>query len=73
MRVEVKIELTVKIKTQVAQDGFRGNDGASYRREIDRRVGGISSSCEVEEFGLAVFHDKTGVEEDFRHDIVTTE
>jgi len=33
---------------------------------------GIMSSCEVEEFCLAVFYDETSVEEDFGHNVVTT-
>jgi len=33
---------------------------------------GIISSCEVEEFCLAVFHDETSVKEDFGHNVVTT-
>jgi len=32
----------------------------------------MMSSYEVEEFHLAVFHNKTGVEEDFGHNVVTT-
>ena len=55
------------------QDRFRGNDGASYGRKINRRVGRVSSSCEVEELGFAVFHDEACIKENFRHDIITTE
>jgi len=73
MYVVVKIELAIKVKTQVAQNGFRRNNRASYKREINGGVGRMSSSCEVEEFSFAVFHNETDIEEDFRHDIVTTE
>jgi len=32
----------------------------------------MSSSCEVKRFGFAMLHNKTGIKEDFGHDIVTT-
>jgi len=73
MCVVVKIELMIEVETQVVQDGFRENNGAFYREEINEWVGRMSSSCEVEEFSFAVFHYKTSIKEDFRHDIVTTE
>jgi len=31
----VKIELVIEVETQVAQDGFRGNNGVSYKGKID--------------------------------------
>ena len=55
------------------QNRFRRNDRASYGREINRKVERMLSSCKMEEFSFAVFHDKTSIEEDFRHDIVATE
>jgi len=69
----VEIELMIEVKSQVVQNRFRGNNRAFYRREINRRVERVLSSCKVEEFGFAVFHDKTDVKEDFRYDIVATE
>jgi len=55
------------------QNRFRGNNRVSYRREINRRVERMLSSCKMEEFSFVVFHDETSIEEDFRHDIVATE
>jgi len=54
------------------QDRFRGDNRASYGREVNRRAGGVLSTCEVEKLGFAVFHDKVCIEENFRHNIVTT-
>jgi len=71
--VIVEVELVVEVKSQVVQDRFRGNDRAFYRREISRRIRRMSSSCEIEELSFAMFHNKTSIEEDFRHDIVTIE
>jgi len=33
----------------------------------------MSSSCKMEKFSFAVFHDKASVEKNFRHNIVTTQ
>jgi len=54
------------------QDRFGENDRASYGRKVNRRVRRVSSSCEVKKLSFAVFHDEACIEEDFRHDIVTT-
>jgi len=72
MHVIVEIELVIEVESQVVQNRYRENDRASYGRRIDERVGRMSSSCKVEEFSFAVFYNKTGVKEDFRHDIVAT-
>ena len=32
----------------------------------------MSSSCEIEEFCLAMFYDETGVKENFGYNVITT-
>jgi len=53
----VKTELAVKVKAQVTQNRFRENNRVPYKRKINRRIGRVLSSCEMEKFGFAVFHD----------------
>ena len=72
MHMIVEIELMIEVKSQVVQNRFRGNNRAFYRREINRRVERVLSSCKVEEFGFAVFYNKACIKENFRHDVITT-
>ena len=61
----VEVKFAVEVKAQVLPDRFRGDDRTSDRCEINRGVGGVSSSCKMKVFCFAMFYDKASVEEDF--------
>ena len=50
VNVMMKIEFSVKEKTQISPDGFRMEYGASHQSEVDGRVGWVMGSSEVEHF-----------------------
>ena len=46
----MKIEFSVKEKTQISPDGFGMEYGASHRSEVNGRVGWVMGLSEVEHF-----------------------